>query len=73
MYKVEKNIAEKLIALKKSKNIKYIKEFEKDLLSQEKILGIKLSEKQIEAVNQINNNNVTIITRWSTELVKLLL
>lgn len=62
MYKVEKNISERLIALKNSKNIKYIKSFEKDLASQEKILGIKLSEKQVEAINQINDNNVSIIT-----------
>ena len=73
MYKVEKNIAQRLTALKNSKNLKYIKEFEKDLSSQETRLGIKLSEKQIEAINQINDNNVSIITRWSAELVKLLL
>ena len=62
MYKLEKNISEKLIALKNSKNFKYIKSFEKDLNSQEKELGIKLSEKQVEAINQINDNNVAIIT-----------
>ena len=62
MYKVEKNISERLIALKNSRNIKYIKSFEKDLKSQENILGIKLSEKQVEAINQINDNNVAIIT-----------
>lgn len=70
MYKIEKNISEKLVALKNSRNIKYIKSFEKDLKSQENLLGIKLSEKQIEAINQINDNNVSIITGRTTELVK---
>ena len=62
MYKVEKNIAEKLIALNNSKNFKYIKGFEKDLKKQEEKLGIILSEKQFEAIKQINDNNVCIIT-----------
>lgn len=62
LYKVEKNIAERLTSINNSRNIKYIKSFEKDLNSQEKILGIKLSEKQIEAINQVNDNNVSIIT-----------
>ena len=62
MYKLEKNIAERLIALKKFKNLKFIKSFEKDLASQEKSLGIKLSEEQVEAIHQINDNNVSIIT-----------
>ena len=62
MYKLEKNIAERLIALKNSKNLKFIKSFEKDIASQEKSLGIKLSEKQIEAIHQINDHNVSIIT-----------
>ena len=62
MYKLEKNIVERLMLLKNSRNIKFIKSFEKDLKSQESILGIKLSEKQIEAINQVNDNNVSIIT-----------
>lgn len=62
MYKVEKNIAEKLVALNNSKNFKYIKGFEKDLKKQEEKLGITLSEKQFEAIKQINDNNVCIIT-----------
>jgi len=73
MYKVEKNISEKLISLKNSRNIKYLKSFEKDINSQENLLGIKLSEKQIEAINQINENNVSIITGRPTEQVKQLL
>ena len=62
MYKVEKNISEKLLALKNSKNSKYIKNFEKYLRIQEEKLGITLSEKQFEALEQINDNNVCIIT-----------
>ena len=62
MYKLEKNISERLIALKNSRNLKFIKSFDKDIASQEKVLGIKLSEKQIEAIHQINDNNVSIIT-----------
>ncbi len=62
MYKVEQNIAEKLLNLKNAKNFKYIKEFEKDLKDEEEKLGIKLSDKQYEAINQINDNNVSIIT-----------
>ncbi len=62
MYKVEKNISEKLIALKNSKNIKYIKNFNKDLKIEEEKIGIALSDKQIEALEQINDNNVCIIT-----------
>ncbi len=77
MYKVEKNISERLIAIKNSRNIKFIKSFEKDLNSQESILGIKLSEMQIEAINQINDNNVSIITggpgTGKTTIIKVLL
>ena len=77
MYKIEKNISERLIAIKNSRNVKFLKSFEKDLDSQEKILGIKLSEKQIEAINQINDNNVSIITggpgTGKTTIIKVLL
>ena len=65
MYKVEKNICEKLLALKNSKNFKHIKDFNKDLKVQEELLGITLSDKQFEALEQINDNNVCIITRWT--------
>lgn len=77
MYKVEENIVNKLTALKNFKNVKYIKSFEKDLKSEETNLGIKLSEKQIEAINQINDNNVAIITggpgTGKTTIIKVLL
>lgn len=46
----------------RSKNIKFIKNFEKELDKQEKILEIILSEKQREALIQANENNISIIT-----------
>ena len=61
-YKAEKNIAERLIALRDSSNIKHIKGFEKDIRKNEEKLGIELSQKQFEAIKQINDNNVCIIT-----------
>ena len=61
-YKAEKNIAERLLALRDSNNIKYIKGFEKEIRKNEEKLGIELSQKQFEAIKQINENNVCIIT-----------
>lgn len=61
-YKLETNILEKLIKLNNSKNVKYLKNFKKDLKIQEEKLDIILSEKQSEALEQINDNNVCIIT-----------
>ena len=62
LYVVEKNISERLLALKHSKNTKYIKDFKKELKLQEERQDITLSEKQFEALEQINENNVCIIT-----------
>ena len=62
IYKAEKNIAERLVALRDSNNIKYIKGFEKEIRKNEEKLGIELSQKQFEAIKQINENNVCIIT-----------
>ena len=61
-YKAERNIAKRLLALRNSNNIKYIKGFEKEIRKSEEKLGIELSEKQFEAIKQINENNVCIIT-----------
>jgi len=61
-YACEKNIAEKLIALKQTKNIKKIKEFEKKFKKEEQNIDIELSEKQKEAIKSVNDNNVCIIT-----------
>lgn len=61
-YKAEKNIAERLIALNECDNIKKIKNFENEIKKSEKTLDIELSEKQFDAINQINENNICVIT-----------
>lgn len=61
-YKAEANIAEKIISLNKSENIKEIKNLKKELKQIEKEENIELSDKQKEAVISINENNVSIIT-----------
>lgn len=61
-FNAEKNIAEKLISLNNCENVKEIKRIDKELKTIQKQIGIKLSEKQIEAINCINNNNVCVIT-----------
>ena len=62
LYKLETNILKKLILLKNAKNTKYIKDFKNELKKQEEKSEIVLSEKQFEALEQINENNVCIIT-----------
>ncbi len=62
LYRAEKNIADKLIALRDDENKKYIKNFEKEIKKQEEKLDIVLSEKQRDAIQQINEHNVCIIT-----------
>ena len=61
-YKAELNTAEKLLILKNSKNIKHISKIDKELKILENKSDIILSEKQIEAIKQINDNNVCVIT-----------
>lgn len=61
-FKAEKNIAEKLIGLKQANNIKKIKNFETKFKNIEKKANINLSEKQIEAIKDVNQNNVCVIT-----------
>lgn len=61
-YKAEKNVAEQLISLKKAKNIKEISNFSKELKNVEKETNIELSQKQKEAIQAVNDNNVCIIT-----------
>lgn len=76
-YKAETNIAERLIRLQNFKNIKYIKNFKEEINKQETKQNIKLSEKQFEAIEQINENNVCIITggpgTGKTTIIKCLL
>lgn len=61
-YKVEKEIALRLIRLDNAPNMKEIKNIDSELKKIEKKSEIELSEKQKEAVKVINENNVTIIT-----------
>lgn len=61
-YLVEENIASKLLTLDKAKNIKKISHLNKEIKEIEKQTNIFLSEKQKEAIEAVNNNNVCIIT-----------
>ena len=61
-YNAEKNIAEKIVTLNQTDNFKKIKGLEKELKKVEKNIGIILSKKQEEAIEAINENNVTVIT-----------
>lgn len=62
LYVAEKNVSERIYMMSKSKNVKFIKDFEKELEKQEKMFEIVLSEKQREALIQANENNISIIT-----------
>lgn len=61
-YDTELNIAEKLISLNNCDNVKYIKKIFKELEEIQKQIGMNLSEKQKEAIESINDNNVCVIT-----------
>ena len=61
-YKAEMNIAERLLLLNNAKNIKHISKIDKELKILEDKADIILSEKQIEAIKEINDNNVCVIT-----------
>lgn len=62
IYIVEENIASKLLILDKAKNIKKISHLTKEIKEIEKRTEIFLSEKQKEAIEAVNTNNVCIIT-----------
>ena len=61
-YLVEENVANKLLLLDKAKNIKKISNLNDEIKDIEKETNIFLSEKQKEAIEAVNNNNVCIIT-----------
>lgn len=61
-YKAEENVANRINILKNSPNIKKIKNIKQELKKLEKTSEIELSEKQKEAIEAINDNNVCIIT-----------
>ena len=61
-YKAELNTAQRLLTIKNAKNTKRISKIDKELKLLEDKSDIILSEKQIEAIKQINDNNVCVIT-----------
>lgn len=61
-YKAESNIAERIKILLDSPNLKYIKNIKAELKKIEKGSDIELSDKQKEAIELVNDNNVCIIT-----------
>ena len=61
-YKAEQNVADRLLILNSAKNIKHISNLKKELKQLQKHSDIELSEKQLEAIEIINDNNVCIIT-----------
>ena len=61
-YQAEHNIADRIQILQFSKNIKKIKNINSELKKFEKNTELELSDKQKEAIDAINNNNVCIIT-----------
>lgn len=61
-FQAEQNIADRIGTLQKSQNIKKIENIKKELKRIENHSDIELSEKQKEAIEAINENNVCIIT-----------
>ena len=61
-YQAELNIAERVILLQNAKNIKKVEHILVELEKFEKTSNMELSKKQKEAVKEVNNNNVCIIT-----------
>lgn len=61
-YKIEQKIAQRINMMLKTKNMKYINDFEAQLEKEESLLQMVLSEKQKEALLQVNNSNISIIT-----------
>ena len=61
-YEAEYIVAEKIINLENSKNVKEIKKIDKEIKTVEKENDIELSDKQKEAIKLVNEKNVCIIT-----------
>lgn len=61
-YNAESTVADKLLLLDKAKNIKKIVNFDNELKKIEKETNLFLSDKQKEALEAVNNNNVCVIT-----------
>lgn len=61
-YETEQEIAIRIKRLQESKNVKKVKNIENELKKSEKNSKIELSDKQKEAIQLINENNVTVVT-----------
>ena len=76
-YDAENTVAEKLLLLDKAKNIKKIDHFNKELKNIEKETNLFLSDKQKEALEAVNENNVCIITggpgTGKTTIIKIII
>lgn len=62
IYEAEVFVAAKLVRLDNVKNRKQITKIDEKLETEEKGLGIELSDKQREAIKVVNKNNVCVIT-----------
>lgn len=70
-HKAEENIANKIDKMLNEPNYKKVKSFDKYLKEVEKENTLNLSEMQLEAIETVNDNNITIITggpRYSEKL-----
>ena len=76
-YKAEENVAQKLVTLDKARNIKKISDFGNELKKVEEKTNLILSDKQKEAIEAVNDNNVCIITggpgTGKTTIIKIIL
>lgn len=61
-YQAEENVAKRLLLLDNARNIKKINNLKKEIKEMEKETKITLSDKQKEAIEAINENNVCVIT-----------
>ena len=60
--RIENNIAQRMYMMMKTKNVKYIKTFDEQLEKEQILLGMFFSDKQKDALKQVNKSNVSIIT-----------
>ena len=76
-YMSEESVARKIVTLDNARNIKKISGFEAELKKIEQKTDLTLSDKQKEAIEAVNNNNVCIITggpgTGKTTIIKVVL